>query len=187
MIPSVRFQAVLDTNVIYPLISRDLLFWFAHYDLYIPKWSKHIFDEWEEVMIRKGLNLSDARKRIAVVNSAFPEAMVKNYEFLIPTLNLPDQKDRHVLAAAIKSNSNYIVTNNLKDFPKVLVDKYEVEVISADDFLVELIDLNRDQAIYAFKEMVLIRKNPKMQEIEILNQLKKCGLNKTADFLLSLI
>ncbi len=52
MIPSVRFQAVLDTNVIYPLISRDLLFWFAHYDLYTPKWSKHIFDEWEDVMFR---------------------------------------------------------------------------------------------------------------------------------------
>ena len=54
MIPSVRVQAVLDTNVIYPLISRDLLFWFAHYDLYTPKWSKHIFDEWEDVMIRTG-------------------------------------------------------------------------------------------------------------------------------------
>jgi hypothetical protein len=113
--------------------------------------------------------------------------LVKNYEFLIPTLNLPDQKDRHVLAAAIKSNSNCIVTNNLKDFPKELVDKFEVEVISGDDFLVEIIDLNRDQAITAFKEMVLIRKNPKMEEIEILNQLKKCGLKKTADFLLSLI
>jgi predicted nucleic acid-binding protein len=187
MIPSVRFQAVLDTNVIYPLISRDLLFWFAHYDLYAPKWSKHIFDEWEDVMIRKGLNQKDAAKRIATVNSAFPEALVKNYEFLIPTLNLPDQKDRHVLAAAIKSNSNCIVTNNLKDFPKELVDKFEVEVISGDDFLVEIIDLNRDQAITAFKEMVLIRKNPKMEEIEILNQLKKCGLKKTADFLLSLI
>lgn len=186
MIPSVRFQAVLDTNVIYPLISRDLLFWFAHYDLYTPKWSKHIFDEWEDVMMRKGLNQKDAAKRIATVNSAFPEAMVKNYEFLIPTLNLPDQKDRHVLAAAIKSNSNCIVTNNLKDFPKELVDKFEVEVISGDDFLVELIDLNQDQSIAAFKEMVSIRKNPKMEEIEILNQLKKCGLNKTASFLLSL-
>lgn len=65
MIPSVRFQAVLDTNVIYPLISRDLLFWFAHYDLYTPKWSKHIFDECEEVMVRKGLNQGDAAKRIA--------------------------------------------------------------------------------------------------------------------------
>jgi predicted nucleic acid-binding protein len=187
MIPSVRFQAVLDTNVIYPLISRDLLFWFAHYDLYTPKWSKHIFDEWEEVMIRKGLNQVTAAKRIATVNSAFPEALVKNYEFLIPTLNLPDQKDRHVLAAAIKSNSSCIVTNNLKDFPKEIVDTFEIEVIAADDFLVDIIDLNPNQAIAAFKEMVLIRKNPKMEEFEILNQLKKCGLIKTADFLLSLI
>ncbi len=187
MIPSVRFQAVLDTNVIYPLISRDLLFWFAHYELYTPKWSKHIFDEWKEVMVRKGLNHEVAANRIATVNSAFPEALVKNYEFLIPTLNLPDQKDRHVLAAAIKSRSNCIVTNNLKDFPKEIVDNFEIEVIAADEFLVDLIDLNHDQAIAAFKEMVFTRKNPKMEEIEIINQLKKCGLKKTADVLLGLI
>jgi predicted nucleic acid-binding protein len=183
MIPSVRFQAVLDTNVIYPLISRDLLFWFAHYDLYTPKWSKHIFDEWEEVMIRKGLNLSDARKRIAVVNSAFPEALVKNYKHLIPTLNLPDQKDRHVLAAAIKSNSNCIVTNNLKDFPQGVLDNFEITVISADDFLVNIIELNNEQAFSAFKEMVLNRKNPKMDKVEILSQLRRCGFTKTADLL----
>ncbi len=46
MIHSVRFTAVLDTNVIYPVIIRDLLFWFAYYDMYTPKWSNHIFDEW---------------------------------------------------------------------------------------------------------------------------------------------
>lgn len=187
MIHSVRFRAVLDTNVIYPLISRDLLFWFAHYDLYTPKWSKHIFDEWKEVMIRKGLDLREAEKRIAVVNSAFPDAMVKNYENLIPTLILPDQKDRHVVAAAIKSNSNCIVTNNFKDFPKNILENFEIAVISADDFLVDIIDLNHEQAISAFKEMVLNRKNPKMDEFEILNQLRKCGLAKTADFLHSLI
>lgn len=187
MTPRDPLQAVLDTNVIYPLISRDLLFWFAHYDLYTPKWSKHIFDEWEGVMIRKGLTQDEAKKRMAVANSAFPDALVKNYEFLIPTLNLPDQKDRHVVAAAIKSNSNYIVTNNLKDFPKAIVDTFEIEVIAADDFLVEIIYLNNEQAISAFKEMVVNRKNPKMDEFEILNQLRKCGLTKTADFLHRLI
>ncbi len=187
MIHSVRFKAVLDTNVIYPLISRDLLFWFAYYDLYTPKWSKHIFDEWKEVMIRKGLDQGEAEKRIAVVNSAFPDALVKNYENFIPTINLPDQKDRHVVAAAIKSNSNCIVTNNLKDFPQDILDNFEITVISADDFLVNIIDLNHEQAISAFKEMVLNRKNPQMDEFEILNQLRKCGLKKTADFLHSLI
>lgn len=183
MTPRDPLQAVLDTNVIYPLISRDLLFWFAHYDLYTPKWSKHIFDEWEGVMIRKGLTQDEAKKRMAVANSAFPDALVKNYEFLTPTLNLPDQKDRHVVAAAIKSNSNYIVTNNLKGFPKAIVDTFEIEVIAADDFLVEIIYLNNEQAISAFKKMVVNRKNPKMDEFEILNQLRKCELTKTADFL----
>lgn len=187
MIHSVRFKAVLDTNVIYPLISRDLLFWFAHYDLYTPKWSKHIFDEWEEVMIRKGLNKEDAKKRKAVADLAFPDALVKNYENLIPALNLPDQKDRHVVAAAIKSNSNCIVPNNLKDFPQDILDNFEITVISADDFLVDIIDLNQDQSISAFKEMVLNRKNPKLDELEILNQLRKCGLTKTADYIHSLI
>ena len=56
MIHSVRFKCVLDTNVIFPIEIRDLLFWFAHYDLFIPKWSKHIFDEWIRVMKRKGIN-----------------------------------------------------------------------------------------------------------------------------------
>lgn len=32
MIHSVRFTCILDTNVIYPMEIRDLLFWFAHYD-----------------------------------------------------------------------------------------------------------------------------------------------------------
>ncbi len=56
MIHSVRFTAILDTNVIYPVIIRDLLLWFAYYDLYTPKWSNHIFDEWKDVMHRKGVS-----------------------------------------------------------------------------------------------------------------------------------
>lgn len=45
MIYSIAFTCVLDTNVIYPLWTRDLLLWFAHHDLYTPKWSQNIFEE----------------------------------------------------------------------------------------------------------------------------------------------
>ena len=102
MIHSVRFKCVLDTNVIYPLWIRDLLLWFAYHDLYTPKWSKHIFDEWLDVMIRKGISKEEAINRTNKVNEAFPDALVENYEPLIKTLELPDDKDKHVLAAAIK-------------------------------------------------------------------------------------
>lgn len=55
MIHSIRFTCVLDTNVIYPIQIRDLLFWFAHAELYTVKWSQHIFDEWENVKRINGL------------------------------------------------------------------------------------------------------------------------------------
>ena len=187
MIHSVRFKAVLDTNVIFPIVIRDLLFWFAHYDLYTPKWSKHIFDEWRDVMLRKGASEEEAEKRVNRANLAFPDALVQNYESLIEQLTLPDPRDRHVLAAAIKTNANVIVTNNLKDFPKDYLSSFGLLAKSADDFLTDIIDLNQKQAIEAFKEMVMNRKNPAMREFEVLASLRKCRLTDTANYLHALL
>lgn len=183
MIHSVRFICVLDTNVIYPLATRDLLFWFAYYDLYTPKWSKHIFDEWEKVMKRKNLKEEEIKKRMQTAHLAFPDALVKNYDSLIHGLNLPDENDRHVLAAAIKTNANLIVTNNLKDFPADYLSTFGLTAKTADDFLTDIIDINPEEAVKAFREMVLNRKNPDLDEYELLDIFRKQGLNATADYL----
>lgn len=132
MIHSVRFTVVLDTNVVYPVIIRDILFWFAYYDLYTPKWSEQIFEEWKKVMKEKGVSEEEANKRTEKANSAFPDALVKNY--------------------------------------KVLIEH-----------------LNQEQAIAAFKEMVLNKKNPKMDEFDVLNQLRNAGLKDTANYLHTLL
>jgi lipopolysaccharide biosynthesis regulator YciM len=47
--------------------------------------------------------------------------------------------------------------------------------------------LNPDQAIAAFKEMVLHKKNPALDEFELLNQFRKIGLTDTANYLHALI
>lgn len=187
MIHSVRFIALLDTNVIYPIISRDLLFWFAYYDLYTPKWSNNIFDEWCDVMIRKGVSESDATKRVNKANLAFPNACVKNYENLIQNLILPDENDRHVLAAAIKTKANIIVTNNLKDFPPGYLDSFGLKAKSLDDFFTDIIDLNQEKAIEAFNEMVLNKKHPPLDAFEVLDQFRKINLNDTASYLHALL
>ena len=187
MIHSVRFKAVLDTNVIYPVVIRDLLFWFAHYDLYTPQWSNHIFEEWKSVMERKGISEEEVKKRVSVANLAFPDALVHNYEGLLGNLKLPDADDCHVLAAAIKVNANVIVTNNLKDFPKGYLQTFGLKVKSADDFLTDIIDLNHDEAVKAFKEMVLNKKNPELNEYEVLDLLRKSGLKDTANYLHALL
>lgn len=187
MIHSVRFTVVLDTNVIYPVIIRDLLFWFAHYEMYTPKWSNHIFDEWRSVMERKGVSDAEIEKRIQKANMAFPDAYVQKYEALLPSLSLPDMKDCHVLAAAIKSNAHLIVTDNIKDFPEAVLNDYGIKAKTADVFLTDIIDLNAETAIQAFKEMVLYKRNPAMNEYAVLDQMKKIGLTDTANYLHALL
>lgn len=187
MIHSVRFTCVLDTNVIYPLWIRDLLLWFAYHDLYTPKWSNHIFDEWMDVMLRKGVPEPEAIKRTEAVNEAFPDALVKNYEFLIKTLELPDDKDKHVLAAAIKTNANLIVTNNLKDFPEEYLSGFGLSAKEPDDFFTDIIALNHDVSVKAYRDLVIMKKNPPYDEFQVLDIFRKKGLRNTADYLHSLI
>jgi len=187
MIHSIRFCCVLDTNVIYPIEVRDLLFWFAHYELFTPKWSKHIFDEWDIVMERKGVGEVERQRRMGVAQAAFPDALVSNYESLIEGLQLNDLKDRHVLAAAIKANADVIVTNNIKDFPKHYLASFGVSVQTADDFLTDIIDLNHDLALNAFKELVMNRTNPDLDEYQVLDALRRNGLIDTANYLHTLL
>ena len=187
MIHSVRFTCVLDTNVIFPIEIRDLLFWFASYDLFTPKWSKHIFDEWQNVMERKGVAKSEIEKRINMAQLAFPDALVDNYESLIGSLELPDEKDRHVMAAAIKTNANIIVTNNLKDFPLDYLTKFGLNAKSADDFITDTIDLNPELAVEAFRALVMNRTNPNFDEFEILDRFRNNGLKDSANYIHSLL
>ncbi len=183
MIHSTRYTAILDTNVIFPIEIRDMLFWFAHYDIYTPKWSKQIFDEWKSVMRKKGVDEREIAKRINNANLAFPDALVSKYEELIKAINLPDEDDRHVVAAAMKTNANVIVTKNLKHFPLDYLSTLSLYAQSPDDFLTDMIDLNPDKATAAFKEMVLNRTNPDLDEFEVLNVLRNNGLQDTANYL----
>ena len=187
MIHSVKFTCVLDTNVIYPLWIRDLLMWFAFYELYTPKWSKNIFDEWIAVMQRKGIVEKEAVKRAQKMNLAFPDALVENYEPLIDTLTLPDVDDRHVLAAAIKTNADLIITNNLKDFPEAYLRSFGLKTKTPDDFFTDIIDLNHDLSVQAFKKLVLNKKRPPYNEYEVLDIFRNNGLTDTANYLHALI
>ena len=113
--------------------------------------------------------------------------MVENYESLVQMLDLPDEKDKHVLAAAIKTNANLIVTNNLKDFPVDYLASFSLSAKSADDFLTDIIDLNHDESIRAFKDLVLQKKNPPYDKYEVLDILRRNSLKDTADYLHALL
>lgn len=138
-------------------------------------------------MIRKGIEKDIALQRINKVNEAFPEALVRDYEQLMVNLELPDKKDIHVLAAAIKTNASLIITNNHKHFPSHYLDQFGIETKGPDDFFTDLIDLNHNSSLQAFKSLVLQKKNPPYDEFQVLEILRRNGLKGTADYLHSLL
>lgn len=187
MIHSVRFTCVLDTNVIYPVDVRDILLWFAHYELYTPKWSGHILNELSSVMKARGIPEPRIQVQVERISKAFPDALVIGYEPLLPSLELKDEKDKHVLAAAIKANAHVIVTNNLRDFPENYLATFELVVKSADDFITDIIDLNQGLAVKAFNDLVANKTNPPRDHLEMLAIFRRRGLKQAADYLHSLI
>lgn len=136
---------------------------------------------------QKGCTEADRKRRIQQIDIAFPDALVHNYEALITCLELKDEKDRHVLAAAIKTNANLIVTHNLKDFPREYLAKFGLSAKSPDDFAADLIDLNQGKAVEAFRDLVMQKKKPDLDEYQVLEQLRRAGLTDTANYLHSLL
>lgn len=84
-----------------------------------------------------------------------------------------------MVAAAIKCNAEVIVTFNLKDFPGEDLDALEIEAMHPDEFILDLIDLNRALVLKAVREQRISLKNPAIGAEEYLNSLLKLGLTMT--------
>jgi predicted nucleic acid-binding protein len=189
MIYSSRFTALIDACILYPVPVIDLLLILAEKNLYKPKWTHQIFNEFKSNLLKNRQDLTESQldKRIAAMNDSFPEANVLYFEKLIEGLSLPDPKDRHVLAAAIRCQADVIITNNLRDFPKHYLQEFDIEAQSADDFIMNAIDLDPELVLQSFNEQVSKLKNPPKSKLEVLESLKKCLLIKTSERIKSLV
>lgn len=114
---------------------------------------------------------------------AFPEACVTGYADLEKGLKLPDQGDRHVLAAAITTSAQVIVTENLKDFPSEALAPFDIDAISADEFIFDAIELDPLAAVAALRKMRERFKSPQMDAESLLERIKDRKLCQTAETL----
>jgi predicted nucleic acid-binding protein len=141
-----RYTVVLDACVLAPAANRNLVLSLAEAKFFRPRWSEKILSEAEgaiERMIQKRVPESTdasirAAKAVADMKRAFPESCVDDaYKVYEGGVKLPDEGDRHVLAAAIHCRASTIVTDNLKHFPKEQLAPHNLEAKSADDFIAD--------------------------------------------------
>jgi hypothetical protein len=176
-----RFVVVLDANVLYPFRVRDVLLRFAEAGLFRARWSRQILEEWASNLLAEKPHLEDSvRLQREAMARAFPEAMIEGHEALIPALTLPDENDRHVLAAAIRVGAHHIVTENLRDFPGEALEPYGIEVVSADAFVSATYELYPTQATAALRKMRLVYKKPPMSANDLIMDLMRVRLPLTA-------
>ncbi|HVM79005.1 MAG TPA: PIN domain-containing protein, partial [Stellaceae bacterium] len=126
-----RFTVVYDACVLYPAPLRDLLLQLATANLFRAKWTGAIHDEWIRNLLaaRPDLDPATLARTRELMDKAVPDSLVTGYEYLIPTIELPDPNDRHVVAAAIHARADAIVTSNLLDFPNGSLAPYNLEAI----------------------------------------------------------
>lgn len=172
------FVVIYDANVLYPSTLRDLLIRIAQAGQVQAKWTDAILDEVFSNLRRNRPDLEPARldRTRELMIQAVRDCMVVGYEPLIEAVNLPDPDDRHVLATAIKARAQVIVTNNLRDFPCSVLGSWDVEAKSADDFVLDQIDLSRETVYGAVQRIADSRKTPPASVVDVLGMLERDGL-----------
>lgn len=177
---SSHFTVVFDANVLYPAPLRDFLMRLALTDLFRAKWTNMIHDEWIRNVLIKRPELKEQLKRTRqLMNASVRDCLVEDFEYLIPTIELPDEDDRHVVAAAIHGHADMIVTFNLKDFPESALEKHKLEAQHPDDFIYHQMGLQPALVCQAAAEHRASLKNPPKTQDEYLDTLLKQGLTQT--------
>ncbi len=168
------YTALLDANVLHPIVLCDLLLRFAEKGFYRPLWSREILDETTRSILRRHPDKDPApiARRVCHMEAAFPDALVTGYEGIAATLDRLGS-DAHVMAAAIVAGADAIVTNNVKDFPPDLASKHAMVIQTADDFLVHQWWLDPRAAARVVVEQSAGTRNPHRTVPDLLSVLGK--------------
>jgi len=185
-----RFTAIVDACSLASALKRNLLLTLAEAEFYRLRWSAPILDETEraieKILTGKGApDASDrAKKARTNMETAFEEARVADFDALLPACSgLPDPKDAHVVAAALKTQAAMIVTENQKDFPEDLLAPLNIEVSSADAFIADTLALDIGRGVAAVRRMRERFKLPAMTAETLLLEMEAQGLTETVDIL----
>jgi predicted nucleic acid-binding protein len=110
------FPVIIDACVLVQPTVRDTILRLSERRLFLARWSDDIIAELDRTLIKFGVPREKVDHLVSEMKEYFPDAWVEpGYKELIPAMK-NDEKDRHVVAAAVKAGCELIVTYNLKHF-----------------------------------------------------------------------
>ena len=147
-------KVLLDANVLYPTVMREVLLTVAGRGHFTPLWSPRILEEWARAAARLGPEGEVlARGEIARLRAVWPMAEVEPRPRDLTRLHLPDENDVHVLAAAIAGSADVLLTMNAKDFPGHTVAEEGLSRRDPDGFLWQIWSDDPDSVTEAVEQV----------------------------------
>lgn len=137
-------RVLIDACVLYPSILRSILMGCAASGMFEPLWSARIVEEWRRAAEKNGIG-AEAGTEIALLLADWRGAEVVVAPGAEDLLFLPDENDRHVLAAAIAGQADELLTANISDFPTRVLAQHGILRRHPDEFLLELAHSDPDQ------------------------------------------
>jgi predicted nucleic acid-binding protein len=176
--PTHRRRCVLDASVLYQELIRNLLLWIAAEGGLDPFWSERILEETHRNLIEDGVLEPEQWERLrAAMLSAFPDAIVDQTTVDAIEHEMPnDEKDRHVLAAAVAENVELVITSNVQHFEAADLEKVGKQAMSPDQLLCELLAAEPTVIHAAMEQLVTVMRIPRPWSIpELLGRLAGLG------------
>jgi predicted nucleic acid-binding protein len=137
--------------------------------LYEPKWSEEIIREVTRTLESKvGWPGSLTAYLESELHAHFSEAWISGYEALIPRMT-NDEKDRHVLAAAVHGHAPIIITFNLRHFRPEHLEPWGVHALHPQSFLTEIFRQEESLVIRKLEQQAADRGRTLRQVLDILN------------------
>ena len=137
--------------------------------LYDPKWTEEIIRETIRTLESKlGWPAYLTAHLQTELHAHFGEAWISGYEPLIPRMT-NDEKDRHVLAAAVHGEAPIIVTFNLRHFKSEHLEPWGVRALHPQSFLNGIFQQEQSLVITKLEGQAADRRRTLRQLLDILN------------------
>ena len=164
--------AVLDADVLVPILTCDLLLTSFDHDLYRPVITPRILDEVERNLVEAHPDLepSRLRRRVEHMHRALKLHTRADTGSAVGGINA---KDHHVVAAALDARADVVVTNDRRLQQEIDALDGPLEALSADEFATGLAASDADAMAAVIDELVAKRVLRPVSRNELLHRLER--------------
>ena len=170
-----RSIAVLDADVLVPVLLCDLLLTLFDSDLYLPVVSPTILAEVERNLVADFPHIESAalRRRVAHMSEALTFHSHSVGEIVPDALAGINRKDHHVAALAIAQGADVVVTNDRRLRREINSVGLTLTAVSADEFALNLLATQREKVLAVIDTLVAKRTRHPVTRQELIDRLTR--------------